>query len=133
MAYTRYRLRGRLLRILEKLPTKLTPGDLAELYGLVEEIERLYREFCDAPFEYVRRATIDEHGKLSAIFARLLPLARDIVLGALAAFRGGALEFELDSRIIELREQLTERAQGQSVTAALLADLHKGGERSDSE
>jgi hypothetical protein len=133
MAYSRYRLRGKLLDVLERMPETLTPQSILELTGVMQEIATLHKELALNPFEYVAKATKAEHCELSQLFAQLLALVSGIFDRSTAAFLSGAREFTVDSEVKDIRDQLAERAKGQSATSMLLAKFFKGGELRESD
>ena len=132
MAYARYRLRGKLLGALEKIPENLTPRNIGLMTSIIAEVRALHQELAKEPFEYVNEATRKEHKDLSDLFVKLLALVSWIMQDALAAFRAGRLEFNVDSRITEIRDRLSTQAEGQSATSMLLAKVFHEG-RSDTE
>ena len=95
---------------------------------VIRELRGLYREFSDNPYEYVARATREEHRELAQIFARLLDLVCGMFNRATEEFRQGAVEFAADPGIVEVRDQLSERSEGRSATSMFLAKFFKGGE-----
>ncbi len=126
--YTRYRLRGRLLEILEGFPLTITADDIAKLWSLAQDLHDIYIDFTSDPYDYVADVTRAEHSELSRIFGRLNALVLHTINSATDAFRRGKIEFVLDPAIVEIRNQLAERAQGDSAISVFLSNFFKGGE-----
>jgi len=128
MAYSRFRLRAKLLDALEQLPEELTVDNISILAHTLKRIREIQKEFTDEPFEYVDDSTKDEHHDLSAIFSKLLWLTQSMWGDAMSAFNNKQRKYSVDPQLLDIRDKLSHRAEGTSTTAMLLSNFFKGDE-----
>ena len=115
------------------MPDSLTAQNTPEMLHVVADLRQLHHELSQNPFEYVSDATRAEHHDLAKLFTRLMQHSSEIVRDAFAAFRAGSIEFKVAPELIEVRNQLTVKARGQSATAMLLTKFFSGTETSSGE
>lgn len=133
MAYSRFRLRAKLLDTLEQLPNELTPDNISILMNVIKRVRVIHKEFTNEPFEYVDDATKDEHHDLSVIFTKLLWLTESMWNDAMSAFANSQRSHSVDPQLIDIKDKLSHRAEGTSATAMLLSNFFQGSESNDQD
>lgn len=133
MAYTRYEIRGKLLRVLERIPDIVTIADMPDLLQSLIDLRTIQREFSHNPYEYVAEATRDEHKQLAQVIVNALAFLTDMLHNAKQIFESGLSSYAADLRLVEMRKQLLEETGGESATSKILAALFCRGDLGSSD
>ena len=127
MAYSRFRLRGDLINVLDSIPAVVRPKDWSKLTTIMMKVRSLYDGFSSEPFEYLDAETKREHQELSRLFASLLRLVESTWRDAMQVFRLGLKEHRVSPMLIELRNTLREQSRGTTGIGVLLSQMASEG------
>ena len=122
MTHTKFKLRGKLISVLRRVPDEVTAASIPGLIAVVADAREFYQELVDSPLDYVSKGTIQEYHEVSTLLVKCTSLLADLMQAALTAFRAGKESFPLSAELRNLRDELLRTTGGKSTVSMILAE-----------